>query len=97
MKGITRQPGVTMNKHIQAPTKTTHLPAMLTTQQAADLLGVSKSFLDKARVKGDGPPFHRIGSAIRYNPVDVYEWANGFRYTSTSCADACEKVTRTLH
>jgi excisionase family DNA binding protein len=97
MKGITRQPGVMMNKQIQLPTQTAHIHALLTTQQAANLLGVSKSFLDKARVKGSGPPFHRIGSVVRYNPADVHEWADGFRYTSTSCADAGEKVKRTLH
>jgi excisionase family DNA binding protein len=97
MKGITRQLGVIMNKQMQLPTTAAHFHALLTTQQAADILGLSKSFLDKARVKGNGPPFHRIGSVIRYNPADVHEWADGFRYTSTSCADAGEKVTRTLH
>jgi hypothetical protein len=42
----------------------------LTTVQAAEYLNLSESFLDKARVRGDGPAFIRIGGAVRY-AVDV--------------------------
>ncbi|MGB3273694.1 MAG: helix-turn-helix domain-containing protein, partial [Xanthobacteraceae bacterium] len=44
-------------------------------QQAAEHLGVSKSFLDKARIYGGGPRFMRFGRAIVYNTTDLDEWA----------------------
>jgi len=39
---------------------------ILTTRQAAAYCGVSVSFMNKARVRGDGPPFLRTGRAVRY-------------------------------
>jgi len=36
---------------------------------------MSKSFLDKVRVAGDGPKYHRFGTAIRYTLEALSEWA----------------------
>ncbi len=44
-------------------------------QQAADYLGVSKSFLDKARIYGGGPQYMRFGRSIVYSTADLDEWA----------------------
>lgn len=45
---------------------------LLTTAEAARLLGVSKAFLDRDRCKGARIPFLRIGSrAIRYRRADL--------------------------
>jgi hypothetical protein len=37
---------------------------MLSVREAAESLGVSKSYLDKSRITGDGPPFHKIGRPV---------------------------------
>ena len=43
------------------------LPAALTTTQAAELLGLSPSALERAARRGDAPvPFYRWGRAIRW-------------------------------
>jgi hypothetical protein len=39
---------------------------MLTPKEAANFLRVSKSWLAKARVRGDGPPFAQYNRVIRY-------------------------------
>lgn len=45
------------------------LQALLTTKQAARLLGVSASFLERDRWEGARIPFVRVGSrAVRYEP-----------------------------
>lgn len=44
-------------------------------QQAADYLGVSKSFLDKARIYGGGPQYMRFGRSIVYSTADLDKWA----------------------
>lgn len=58
----------------------------LTTVEAAEHLNVSKSFLDKARLRDDGPPFIRIGGAIRYAVEDLDAFATARRVGSTSAA-----------
>ena len=42
------------------------LPEYLTTAQAAALLGVSRKGLEQMRARGGGPPFLRVGKAVRY-------------------------------
>lgn len=47
---------------------------------AAELLGVSRSFLAKQRMKGLGPPFVRISAgAIRYAIEDLEQWLRAQR------------------
>jgi hypothetical protein len=46
------------------PKPTTNL--LLTAKVAAHRLRVSTSWLAKARMRGDGPPYLRIGRSIRY-------------------------------
>jgi hypothetical protein len=43
--------------------------APLTPTEAANALKVSVSWLAKARVRGEGPPFMRVGRSIRYLPL----------------------------
>jgi hypothetical protein len=45
--------------------------------EAAQYLGVSKSFLDKARIYGGGPSFMRFGRAVVYSTTDLDAWAQG--------------------
>jgi hypothetical protein len=42
---------------------------MLTPKEFARVLKVSISWLAKARKRGDGPPFMRVGKLVRYFPV----------------------------
>lgn len=43
-------------------------------QQAADYCGLSKSFLDKARIYGGGPAFFRLGRSVIYSTDDLDSW-----------------------
>jgi hypothetical protein len=51
---------------------------------AADILGVSASFLNKARMTGEGPPFLKIGAAVRYDLQALEAWVASMARTSTS-------------
>jgi hypothetical protein len=42
---------------------------------AARFLSVSASFLNKLRVTGGGPPFVKIGAAVRYHVETMRNWA----------------------
>jgi predicted DNA-binding transcriptional regulator AlpA len=57
---------------------------LLTTKEAAAALRVSRSFLDKARMTGDGPPYTKIGTAVRYRDSDLAQYVKGRRRLSTS-------------
>ncbi len=50
---------------------------VLRSDRAASYLGLSQSYLDKARLTGDGPPFIRIGiRAVGYVIDDLDAWIN---------------------
>jgi predicted DNA-binding transcriptional regulator AlpA len=51
-----------------------HRPSeeMLTAAEAARILKVSESWLAKARMRGEGPPFIRLGRSVRY--VRLRRW-----------------------
>jgi excisionase family DNA binding protein len=52
--------------------------------EAAEYLRSSESTLAKKRLTGDGPPFVRIGRAIRYRRSDLDTWMSASIRTSTS-------------
>ena len=54
------------------------------TREAAALLGLSPRTLDRYRVTGKGPEFHKFGSRVRYLRADVEAWAAARRRSSTS-------------
>lgn len=59
--------------------------SLLTEKEIAKFLKVSVSWLQKARVRGDGPPFVRIsGGCIRYQISAVQEWVQSKIVHSTS-------------
>ena len=49
--------------------------AFLTTRQAAAFLSLSPRTLDRYRLAGKGPAFHRFGTRIAYARADLEEWA----------------------
>ncbi len=57
---------------------------LLTVSEAARWAKVSESYLNKARLTGDGPRFVRLGRAIRYRQEDLESWALGSGAGSTS-------------
>ena len=56
----------------------------LSTREAADYLGLSPRTLDRYRVSGGGPVFHRFGGRVRYLRADLDAWAATRRRRSTS-------------
>ena len=52
--------------------------------EAAELLGLSRSYLRQLRVSGGGCPFASFGRAIRYRTSDLYAWAAAKTASSTS-------------
>lgn len=60
------------------------IPRMLTTAEAAEMLRLSISFLMKARLKGDGPRFRKLGRAVRYSEADLVIYLKQNGRTSTS-------------
>jgi predicted DNA-binding transcriptional regulator AlpA len=57
---------------------------MLREREVAEQLGVSERTLQGWRWRGGGPPFVRIGGAVRYEPAEVRVWLEAQRRTSTS-------------
>ncbi|WP_295586882.1 helix-turn-helix domain-containing protein [uncultured Lamprocystis sp.] len=43
-------------------------------KREAERLGFSVRTLQQWRVKGGGPPYFKLGSAVRYDPVQVDSW-----------------------
>jgi predicted DNA-binding transcriptional regulator AlpA len=58
--------------------------AMLTPKETASVFKVSLSWLAKARMRGDGPPFMRIGHSIRYSEAALHQWMKSRQRLSTS-------------
>jgi predicted DNA-binding transcriptional regulator AlpA len=57
---------------------------LLTSAQAAALVGLSRSSLNKMRVYGSGPNFCKLGRTVRYRRDDLAAWVAGRIVTSTS-------------
>lgn len=57
---------------------------VLSVQEAAAHVGVSKSMLNKLRCFGGGPPFLKLGRRVVYDPNDLDEWLKAHRRKSTS-------------
>lgn len=60
------------------------LPTYLSTPQAAQYLGLSPRTLEKMRVIGGGPLFHKFGRRVLYQEADLATWAESKRRRSTS-------------
>jgi hypothetical protein len=65
-------------------TSTVQTGVFLTPKEAAELLKVSVSWLAKARARGDGPPFIKIGRCIRYSEAPLHIWAKSKEHCSLS-------------
>lgn len=56
----------------------------VTTVQLSTLTKTSRSFWDKARVRGDGPPWTFFGNRPRYRLTDIEAWIGARTILSTS-------------
>ena len=57
---------------------------LLTAKDAANLLRLSESWLAKARMRGDGPPYVKLGRAIRYREGALLQWLRSRQRLSTN-------------
>ena len=57
---------------------------LLDTRRASKHIGLAESTLEKMRVAGDGPPYAKLGRAVRYRMCDLDSWAAARLVTSTS-------------
>lgn len=56
----------------------------VSTQAAADYLGVAAKTLEKWRWQGRGPAFVKAGARVVYSYTDLDAWLRSLRRTSTS-------------
>jgi predicted DNA-binding transcriptional regulator AlpA len=66
--------------------QTPAVPAIvfLTPKEAAKIMKVSASWLAKARMRGDGPPYIKVGRSIRYSEAAILQWTKSRQRLSTS-------------
>lgn len=57
------------------------------TDNAARILGIGKSTLEKLRLTGGGPSFRKLGKIVVYRIEDLEAWAEARAVSSTS--EAC--------
>lgn len=62
----------------------TDFERLLTPSETATSLGVSLSWLAKARLRGDGPLYVKIGRAVRYRESGIRDYLRARTRTSTS-------------
>ena len=56
---------------------------LLTAKEVAARLKVSLSWLAKARMRGDGPPYICVGRSIRYAEAALIQWMKSRQRLST--------------
>jgi predicted DNA-binding transcriptional regulator AlpA len=71
--------------HRGSATNKLNLPsALLTAADAAKILNLSTSWLAKARMDGMGPPYTKLGRAVRYSETSLLQWLKSRQRLSTS-------------
>jgi predicted DNA-binding transcriptional regulator AlpA len=50
------------------------LQGLLTPREATQRLRISTSWLAKARMRGEGPPYVKVGRNIRYTQAGITQW-----------------------
>lgn len=66
------------------PNRPTTAPVLLTPKEAARYLNLSVSWLAKRRLAGDGPPYVKLGGAVRYAEASLQQWMKSQQRLSTS-------------
>lgn len=53
---------------------TVNLPSLLNQQEVASYLDKSIAWCERARWDGSGPPYIKVGRAVRYRADDLLAW-----------------------
>ncbi len=69
---------------LPAPKNASVLDRLLSPKDTAVALGVSLSWLAKARLSGSGPRFIKLGRSVRYNETHLREYVRQQTRSSTS-------------
>ena len=56
----------------------------LSTKEAGPYVGVSPRTLEKYRILGGGPPYHKVFARVIYDTDDLDRWIKARRRSSTS-------------
>jgi excisionase family DNA binding protein len=59
----------------------------VTTEEAAEYLGVSPSWLVQSRGRGDGPPYFKVGRPVRYAKTALDAWVQSRTVISASATN----------
>lgn len=59
-------------------------PDIMDTREAAAYVRLGKPTLERFRISGNGPPYCKLGGAVRYRKVDLDAWLESRLTTSTS-------------
>ena len=70
------------------PAKESQRDRLLTVKEAADFLQLSASWLNKGRLSGGGPGFHKMGRCVRYSRQTLEEFKRANARGSTSEYDS---------
>lgn len=57
---------------------------ILNTKEAANYVRLGKPTLERFRISGDGPPYAKLGGAVRYRRSDLDAWLSSRLIRSTS-------------
>ena len=60
------------------------LPEHLTSRELAAYLNRHRNWPAEARMRGDGPPFLKLGRMVLYRRADIEQWLAAGRRTSTA-------------
>ena len=73
-----------MEKKANHDDRQAKVETLLTTEQAAWLLRISRKTLERMRVEGRGPRFVKLGRCVRYRQRDLFAWISDNALQSTS-------------
>ena len=65
-------------------TPTAQIDHLLREDEVAGHLGIPKRTIQAWRLRGEGPPFFKLGRAVRYRCSDLEAWLAENRATSTA-------------
>jgi hypothetical protein len=60
------------------------LEQLVDTEEAGIIGDLSVSYLNKLRVRDEGPPYYKFGRAVRYKVGDLVRWREQFKVATTS-------------
>jgi predicted DNA-binding transcriptional regulator AlpA len=77
-EAIQSQPGLAQppqsRHHSTAHDPSPPLPDVINERTATELIGMSVAMLHRWRAAKEGPPFFKIGRAVRYSRAKIQEW-----------------------